>query len=149
MKHEVLLADDASLVERSDNLIVCDLASSLPGPIALGLTLLGEKLVEELILRPTSRSWRLSLRESSIPRDIQLRRTENNVIALSLGRIALEVWLVFFLKYYRDGQADVDHLDFEAAWHTGAACDLTLKVALHKPPISADEARRRFGLDAL
>lgn len=147
MKHEVSLADEASLVERSSNRVVCDLASSLPGPISLGLTLLSEGLAEEVILRPVSGAWILSLHEAAVPRDIQLRRFDVNAIAVSLGRIALEAWLVFFLKYYRDGRAEVDHLDFEAAWDTGDACDFTLKVALHKPPVSADEARRRLGLD--
>jgi hypothetical protein len=111
--------------------------------------LLSEELVEELILRPVSGSWILSLRESSAPRDIHLRKCDDNAIIVSLGRIALEVCLVYFLKYYRDGLADVDHLDFEATWDTGDACDFSLKVALHKPPVSAEEARKRLGLDAL
>lgn len=33
------------------------------------------------------------------------------------------------LRYFRDGAAEVDHLDLEGLWHDGARCDLTLKVA--------------------
>jgi hypothetical protein len=149
MKHDVLLGGEATLVERSSSLVVWDLADSLPGPISLGLTLLTEALVEEVVLRPATGLWALRLRGSGEPRDILLRRCDNAGLEMALGRIALEALLVFFLKYYRDGRADVDHLDMEATWDTGNACDVTLKVSRYKPPVSAEEARKRLGLDPL
>jgi hypothetical protein len=56
------------------------------------------------------------------------------------------VWLSFFLKYYRDGMAEVDHMDVEAndTRNSESVIDLVVKVAHARPPISEDQLRWRL-----
>lgn len=134
MKHEVLVASTATLVERAADLVVCDLADSPPGPLALGLALLDRQLVDELVLRPERGPWVLRIRASQAAREIRLHRYGDRRLELGLGDIARKLLLAYFLRYYRDGQPEVDHLDLEAEWSTGGACDVTVKTAVAPPP---------------
>ena len=52
----------------------------------------------------------------------------------------------FFLKYYRDGVAEVDHVDLEASnAETGdQEVYVTFQVSESKLPLSPEEAKRRL-----
>jgi len=50
----------------------------------------------------------------------------------------------FFLKYYRDGVADVDHLDLEATTESGDEVYITFQVPESKVPLSPAEAKKRL-----
>ncbi|HLJ85253.1 MAG TPA: hypothetical protein VKZ53_00430 [Candidatus Angelobacter sp.] len=52
----------------------------------------------------------------------------------------------FFLKYYRDGLAEVDHLDLEAIdAETGSnEIYVTFNVSESKAPMTPEEAQRRL-----
>jgi hypothetical protein len=145
MIHEILLDEEASLVERSGRLIV-DLAGSTPGSISLGLALLSEALVDDLTLRPPRSRWAIRLRKSAELCVLRGRRYGNQRVELVIGQVELDRWFVFFLKYFRDGCAEVDHLDAHGAWDTGASFDFTLRVSMFVPPVSEDEARKRLGM---
>ena len=132
---------------RTRRLYHCDVANSPPGPVALGLALLHEELIDKLSLRPSTGRWTLRLHRSGRACDSRLSRYGEQRLELALSQLELERWLVFFLKYHRDGQAEVDHLDVETTWTTGVPCDLVLKVSQFAAPVSADEARRRLGLE--
>ena len=145
MNHEIILEQEATL-DADTGHVVFNVAHSPPAALALGLALVNEDLLDTLVIRPANAGWVLRVRTSSTPRDIRMQWYATKRLEVRLGQIELERWLVFFLKYYRDGWAEVDHLDSEATWDTGQPCDLTLKVANSAPPVSEDEARRRLGL---
>jgi hypothetical protein len=127
MTHEIVLADEAALAVRSDG-VVLDLAGSSPERVSLGLCLLSESLVEDVPMRSPKGRWVVRLRKSMKPHAIRLRRYGNERLELNLGQVELERWLVFFLKYYRDGWAEVDHLDSDGTWEDGTSIQLILKV---------------------
>jgi hypothetical protein len=51
----------------------------------------------------------------------------------------------FFLRYFRDGFAEVDHVDIDDTANAGGY--LTFVVSEFAPPVSPDEAKRRLGLN--
>ena len=59
---------------------------------------------------------------------------------------SLEYIQCFFLKYYRDEVADVDHIDLEAInADTGKQDEyITFRVPDWRPPVSPEEAERRL-----
>lgn len=136
MTHDVILADDAALLDHAGRVVV-DLAASCPGRLALALSLLNDTLVDRCTLRTASGSVVLRLTRSSREREVIVERHGHRQWSVSLGHIELERWLTFFLKYFRDGAAEVDHLDLDGLWHDGARCDLTLKVAGQVPQANA------------
>lgn len=142
--HEILLSNRATIVTEGHR-IVCDLNDSPPDQISLGLALLVEDLAEAVVWRSPQFGWVVRLRGQKAE-GATLRSYGQHRIELSLGKIETERWFTFFLKYYRDGRAEVDHLDVEAGWDTGGRCDFTLKVSEFQAPVSEREARRRLGL---
>jgi hypothetical protein len=48
----------------------------------------------------------------------------------------------FYLKYFKNGFAEVDHVDIEDIGHEG--CYLTFYASEYAAPVSADEARKRL-----
>ena len=144
MTHELVVDDPATLTQKSETRATWDLAATAPSEVAASLGLLKEQLVDRIALRPARGDWvvrvgRLQSGEESRCRWYAARRLE---VLLADGE--LERWLGFFLKYFRDGCAEVDHMDVEARDDAGATFDLTLKVAHSAPPVGADEARRRL-----
>jgi hypothetical protein len=128
MTHEILLDEAAALLERDGQLVV-DLAGSAPGPISLGLALLSENLVNDLTLRSPRSGWAVRLRKVAELGEMRARRYGEERVELTIGQVELERWLCFFLVYFRDGIAVVDHLDADGAWDKGAPFDFTMKVS--------------------
>jgi hypothetical protein len=113
----------------------------------LALCLLKENLIETLIVAEHAASRQIGFtilrgvkgtartQASLSPHSSQVRMTPND----------LDYLLHFFLKYYRDGVAQVDHLDLEAGSGNDDAA-ITFKVSDAVEPLTAEEARRRLGL---
>ncbi len=68
---------------------------------------------------------------------------------LIIAKNEIELLIGFFLRYYRDGVADVDHLDFDMdPSRPGAkAATLTITVPRARPPLSNNELERRLGFE--
>jgi len=110
----------------------------------LGLCLLGQGLINELVVT-TVQDPRMTvsfLLNSKTVKDsisIRDRNARINLTANSLGYVGY-----FFLKYFRDGVADVDHIHLEPVNAKNETIDLTFKVPDSKPPMSAEELRERL-----
>ena len=67
---------------------------------------------------------------------------------IQIGVDPLEYAIAFFLEYYRDEAASVDHIDIEADHREGDEDSLmiVLKVANARPPLSSEELRSKLGL---
>jgi hypothetical protein len=144
MIHELLVDARAVLDERGQARAAWDLVETPPTVLCSGLCLLKEQLVERVIFRAEQGSWVVRLGRADGAREVLFSKYAPRRLEIQLGETELERWLVFFLKYFRDGVAEVDHLDVEGTLASGQRFDLVLKVACAAPPVSADEARRRL-----
>lgn len=122
MIHELVV--DGSLVNVADR-VVLDFGDTPPGPVALALVLLRDGLIEAVAFR-TAKGERVKLTSGA---GLLVRVRDAKSLEIHVGPRELESWAAFFLRYHRDGWAEVDHLDVEGTWDTGAACDLVIKVA--------------------
>lgn len=145
MNHEIVATGEADLIEKPGR-IIFDYANSASSAFALGLALLNEDLVDAVVIRPLNAGWVLRLRRGSRSYGTRFRWYAKNHLDVDVVDVELERWLGFFLKSYRDGSPEVDHLDVEGTMDDGVACNFTLKVADAAPPVSDEEARRRLGL---
>lgn len=117
----------------------------------LNLVLLKEEMASSLTLTNGRDSLALRI---GIKRDLDKSHRAiatwggNGALELQLTLTELECWLSFFLKYFRDGIPDVDHIDLQvkATKSLPKGLFLTLKVAEAKPGVTPNEARRRLGL---
>jgi hypothetical protein len=115
----------------------------------LGLCLLEAELIEHLIVSEEVGKKHLEVRvRSSTERDrmphISVGSDATSYIELT--RDGLRYIRKFFLEYYRDGAAQVDHLDLEAIdTSTGRnTVSITFEVPDSKPPVSPEEAKARL-----
>lgn len=118
-----------------------------PEVVVAELLLLSEGLVPELSLRHPAQEAQIQL----FVAETEARATaalSGDSLRLGLSRRELEWWIAFFLRYYRDGVAEVDHIDLEASRVDNEAedVDVVLRVEKFSPPVRGDEARRRLGL---
>jgi hypothetical protein len=116
----------------------------------LGLCLLKEGLMESFAVREASGTRGIEI--NIVPQDkndpsllLGLSKTIRAGVTLN----SLEYVQYFFLKYYRDGVAEVDHLDLEGvlASEEHEEVYLTFKVPDSAPPISEEELKRRLELE--
>jgi hypothetical protein len=72
---------------------------------------------------------------------------ESNATRVRMTPDDLDYLLHFFLKYFRDGVAEVDHLDLDVESQTNNEdSTITFKVPDSAQPLNAEEAKRRLGL---
>jgi hypothetical protein len=116
----------------------------------LGLCLLKEKLIDSLIITFPSDSFEMELiRDDELWHyNVAQANYVENMLLVYLSLHLLEYWVHFFLQYYRDGVAEVDHIDVEMdpRHGDGRGVFLTFQVSNFLPPVSAEEARRKLGL---
>lgn len=102
----------------------------------IGLQLLSAKLIDAMAIRAASETQlrigigATSSFEASSPKKIHIELTAD----------AVEYVMMFFLKYFRDGYAEVDHIDIEVP----SGDYITFSVDDYAAPLSAEELRRRF-----
>lgn len=124
-------------------IIEIDLSMVNIGDWCLNLCLLKENLIQELIVignkKLTFKIGQFSEFEPAAKVSVK-----HQTIDIIVQQRELEYWTVFFLKYFRDDVAEVDHLDVEAKLDSDLSEEayLTFKVKDAKLPISADELRR-------
>ena len=70
--------------------------------------------------------------------------TQSGYFTTLLTDSALGYLRSFFARYYRDGVAEVDHIDIGSDEPEFGY--ITISVDEHLPPVSSDEARRRLGI---
>ncbi len=118
-----------------------------PEIVVAEILLLLEGLVMELSLRHPQQHprVRISVGETSARASATV---SDDGLHVGVSRTELESWMSFFLRYYRDGVAEVDHLDLEAHASDGEAKTVyvLLRVGKFGQPLSGDEARRKLGL---
>jgi hypothetical protein len=120
-----------------------------PGDILVwgaALSLLFSGLVRKIAAKAAEGSTTLILSAGDEP--ITLLDFGRQPVRAKLTRTDLETLTAFVLRCYRDGVAEVDHLDFEAedGCKRTYGCYLTVQFLKVRPPVSEAEARRRLGL---
>jgi hypothetical protein len=108
----------------------------------LELCLLREGLAERLVL--TDRNKRLSVAAGAVSKFGKFKSSEDD-FAVCLSAVQLELVCTFLLKYHRDGEAEVDHIDVELDSDEGRVVALVIKAENAKKPIGGSEGRRLLG----
>ena len=106
----------------------------------LCLQLLQEHLVEAFTFRRNSSSQDVEFMCGTVS-GCRLTR-EHGRAAVSLSTRDLDFIRHFFLRYYRDGVAEVDHIDIE----TDGGGYIILGVEESVPPIPEEDVKRRLGM---
>jgi hypothetical protein len=106
----------------------------------LCLQLLKENLIEAFVHPCESSSQRIEITRGGTERcEIVI---QHDRVSAQLCDRDLDFVCHFFLRYYRDGIAEVDHIDIE----TADGGYLTLATEESIDPISSEEAKRRLGM---
>lgn len=140
---------DATLQMRTidgQNTAVFAPSSAAMGQLCIDLSLLWHQLVTRLVLECAERQ------HLTIGVDEKFGASTGAVgvwsppsIRLTMSRTELERWLVFALKYCRDGMGEVDHIDLEARDSPNGEREtvfVTFKVPTAKEPLSQEELRK-------
>jgi len=115
----------------------------------LALCLLKENLIDALLVQGENTRAKLEIQVSGVTKGRVRSRAsfDSETTRLDITMTDLDYLLHFFLKYYRDGVAEVDHLDLELAPEkAGQDACITFKVPESVQPVSPEEAKRRLGL---
>jgi hypothetical protein len=113
----------------------------------LSLSLLKEGLIDVLVVTEDRRRRSAKIRLQDCQKKVGERvliSLKADKIQIELTRNSLDFMQHFFLKYYRDGIAEVEHLDLQAIDADTGNRELyfTLKVPDFAPPVSPEEAER-------
>ncbi len=117
---------------------------------SLGLCLLQEALVDVLIVADVNSKKSLKLRLKMRNEDDQ--RSQMTVLqetaTVDLPATALKYLLYFVLRYYRDGVAEVDHVDLETVGLDTRQVSgyMVVKVDDFAAAVSPEEAARRLSM---
>jgi hypothetical protein len=118
------------------------------GEWCLGLSLLKEGLIDTLTVAEERGKGLVKIQILPKPETRGSARVsfKSNVSQFEITRTSLEYLQRFFLKYYRDGVADVDHIDLEATdVDTGKTGEyIKFRVPDSRPAVSPEEAERRL-----
>jgi hypothetical protein len=115
----------------------------------LGISLLKEQLIKELYATDEAgKNAHAVIRvlEGSGSQTMSRVLIDKSSYQIELAPVNVEYVQHFFLKYYRDGAADVDHIDLEGIDVDTGAKDIsvTFKVSQAKASVTAKEAERRL-----
>jgi hypothetical protein len=131
-----------------ERLVIVTFSDKAVAQLCLGLSMLWHRLVESVSLQGSGVT--LGVGRADSDGDARAMVTwKNRRASLRLSAKELEYWLCFFLRGVRDGMAEVDHIDVEADSSSSAELPgfFVLKVPNAAPPVSAEEARRRLGME--
>ncbi len=115
----------------------------------LGLCLLKEGLISVLLVHEEAAKGKIEIDLAGQTKHRARTKAifESDATRVSVTSNDLDYLLHFFLKYYRDGVAEVDHLDLDVESQTnGHDSTITFKVPESLQPLSAGEAKKRLGL---
>lgn len=143
--HRLQVDAEIHLSADHDTLVV-ELRRTAIADFTLGLCLLKENLIEALQLGTPNSRTTIEFRRGEANHRAEGRATKTGM-ALRLSDTELSYWLRFFLKYVRDGTAEVDHLDVDLESADRATPNMfVLKVPDAVAPLTPEEARKRLGL---
>lgn len=115
----------------------------------LVLSLIRERLIDSALLVDIRTNKKLRVQLGSAERRTIAAPSQNgDRLDLVLAPTDLDYVLHGFLKYYRDGVAEVDHFDVQADFGTNSGADgyVTFVAPDAAPPVTEEEARRRLGI---
>jgi len=129
-RRDVELPADGWIVRAGDNMFEISFGSMPPEAAAAELLLLADGFISALSLRHPKEKVKVRLLVSNTP----VRATalvSRSGLELAVSRTELLAWVAFFLRYYRDGVAEVDHFDLEAdrEGSKDAVVDVCIRVA--------------------
>ena len=108
----------------------------------LNLCLLNEGLVDAITFAGKGR-LRIEVDQTMEKPRRARAKSESDQVHLFVHPEELEFWVSFFLKAYRDGMAEVSHIDVEAtSIPDDEEIDVTFIVGNAARPIPGDEARK-------
>jgi len=114
----------------------------------LGLCLLNESLIETLVITTDHQKMGVKIHVAAKPEIGSVARAyfKPDISQLEITRTNLGYLQHFFLKYYRDGVAEVDHIDLEAINADTGKKDIyiTFRVPDSRPSVSPEEAESRL-----
>ncbi len=109
----------------------------------LAICALATGVVPRLHITNTNVELRLSLDATPRLRASGRAILEGRRVHILLSATELEMWQHFFLRAFRDGVPEVDHLDVELQVGNGdASIELVVALRSAAPPMSAKEAAR-------
>lgn len=145
-----LLKLPITLQENEDlQLVTIDIGFDIIEEWCLALCLIEKDLEESIIILNEQGSLKIE-----ISKDANLSQSKRGRVnwhskewKLVISLTELEMWIQFFLKYYRDSMAEVDHIDLDLSTVQPKKDFLfLLKATEFTPPVSAEEAKRRLDL---
>lgn len=116
---------------------------SIPGWL-LDLALLQYELVDTVRIVDGGKSFRLRVELDADQVASAILAWEERGVLVRINRRELAAWMHFFLQYYRDGMAPVDHIDVEIPADRSKGfpgTSLILKVPLARPLGTPQETR--------
>lgn len=103
------------------------------------------QLLQDELIKAVSIECPITQQRMQISRDVENTVTcsgPSSSLKVTFDGNALNYARHFFLRYYRDGTAEVDHIDIE----TRFGGYITLAVEEFAPSLSPGEARKRLGI---
>jgi hypothetical protein len=122
-----------------------DFGVSVQNEWCLDLVLLREGLVDQLELSDLKRTYSLSIAQSKSEHSAITWKKKSASLALDVNR--LDYLISYFLKFFRDGVAEVDHIDLETRSVSGENKEAYVTFAVSKatPSITGNELRKLLG----
>ena len=121
---------------------VLKLAQTEVAPMGMEMMLLLESMCESLTLRgQRGASVLIALLPDRDKKHLVVSRISAHKLRFDLPQNLVEYFLAVLLRAFRDGMAEVDHIHLEGDFGD-ESYDLTVKFALFRPPMSAEEAAR-------
>lgn len=149
-RHEVIDAELETKVIGDETIAVFSPSAAAMGQLCLALTLLAVDLVSSVTFRGRGRTVLIVSVDGAIHASVSaLAKWEPPAFRLRLSKNSLERWLVFALRYYRDGIGEVEHIDIDARSAPEGDADMVLvfKVPNASEALSLEETKKR--IDAL
>lgn len=150
MKKQLSLALRLKLVQHPGQTVLnIEFETEALAEWCLGLCLLKEGLIPVLLIQERTAKGKLEIQLTGQTKHRARTQAsfESNTTRVRMTPDDLDYLLHFFLKYFRDGVAEVDHLDLDVASQTNNQdATITFKVPESAKSLSAEEAKRRLGL---
>jgi hypothetical protein len=139
---KIELRADSSLVDDQSILNISVPPGSLKDWL-LGLLLVQDKLVEACVFGDDTARSKL---EVQLGASCEWRvGSQSGHFMMSLTESALGYLIGFFARYYRDGIAEVDHIDIESTEPKFGY--ITVRANEYSRPVASEEVKRRLGIE--
>jgi hypothetical protein len=111
----------------------------------LGLALLKDGLIDALVVSEIDDRYKIHLEIAiSVARGKIHGNLNSGAVHIQLIPVDIAYLLAMCLKYYRDGYAEVDHVDIESKLEVDENAYVTVKFADYASSLSSEEAKKRL-----